>query len=177
MAGRGGGRHLEIRFDRRRQAALPGVGMSSIDPLLEIDGQIEEDEASLFDIHHQGGPMVDAVVHIAGDSTPQVTLARVLRGLEIPVPVVPRQEHRLPQSFLRDPRRLCHGGPVIYQGRCWGELDPLDPAPVDGGWYGAGGLRFSLVIHVGCSTASRERDSPGPTASGCDSSGGLADRF
>jgi hypothetical protein len=66
-----------------------GASAASFGRPLEIDRQIEKDETALLDIHHQGGPLVDAVVHLAGDRAPEVTFARMLRGLEVPIPVVP----------------------------------------------------------------------------------------
>ena len=58
------------RIPGRKPGARLGAPVTSFGRPLEIDRQIEEDETALVDIHHQGGPMVDAVVHIAGDRAP-----------------------------------------------------------------------------------------------------------
>jgi len=98
----------------------------------QIYRHVEEHEAALLDIHLEGGPMVDPVVHVPRDCGMLVALAGVLRRLEVPVSVVPGQQHVLAQKPLGLLASQPHGLQVVPQGRIRGQFQDLDPGHVEG---------------------------------------------
>jgi hypothetical protein len=98
---------------------------------LQVDWQIEKYEASVFNIHHQGRAMVYSVVDVAGNGTCLMALTGVLGGFEVPVSVVPGQEHVVAiQSFPSLGVSQTHRSPVVAKRRFGVELDPRDTGQV-----------------------------------------------
>jgi hypothetical protein len=58
---------------------------------------------------------MNAVVNITRYRTVQVALAGVLRGFEVPVAVIPRQQHVFSEVLARRGIGQLHGGAVIRQ--------------------------------------------------------------
>ena len=85
------------------------------------DSRIENSSDNLYvkqpmrPIHLEGGAVVDAVIHIPGYRTVKMALAGMLRGLEIPVAVIPGQQHVLTKPLFRLGIRETHGLSVIRQ--------------------------------------------------------------
>jgi len=65
------------------------LDLCAMPPKSKVHRHIEKDKAPVFDVDLQRGSMVEAVVYVARHDAVLMTLARMLRGFEIAIAVVP----------------------------------------------------------------------------------------
>ena len=74
--------------------------------------------------------MMDPVIDVPGHGARLLAFADMLRGLEIPVPVVPGEQHVLAKSFAGHGTGQAHGLAIIRWRRLGRERDLCDTAQI-----------------------------------------------